>query len=179
MKRRNVLLFTLPLLAMLFLPACSSSSEDEEEELPGTIIPQVACASETAAFFQTEWPVYCIPYPETFFERDLRGQDNISLINNEEEFQSIYKGTLQLPEIDFSQYTLVIGQKRKEVANGKKSSLELLKLELRDTSEGYHLYLICSSEVPANAFLNVETFYYYWALYPKLDNKAIIVSLKY
>ena len=60
MKRRNVLLFTLPLLAMLFLPACSSSSEDEEEELPGTIIPQVACASETAAFFQTEWPVYCI-----------------------------------------------------------------------------------------------------------------------
>jgi hypothetical protein len=175
--KKVIVNFGLMLLAMLFLPGCSSN--EEEEELPGTVIPQVTCSSETVAFFETEWPVYSMPYPETFFEEDLRGKENISLINSEEEFQSIYKGMLQLPEIDFSQYTLVIGQKRIETYIGKKSSAEFHKLELRDTPEGYHLYLCCNSYIADGAIIYDETFYYYWALYPKLDNKTITVSLKY
>ena len=162
---------------MILLPACSSS--DDEEELPGTVIPQVACDRETVAFFQTEWPVYSMPYPETFFEEDLRDKENLRLINSEEEFQSIYKGTLLLPEIDFSQYTLVIGQKRMETKIGKKSSAEFQKLELRDTPEGYHLYVCCNSFVADGAIIYDDLFYYYWAVYPMLENKTITASLKY
>lgn len=166
------------LLSVVTLLMTACSNDGEEEELPGTIIPQVTCDKETIAFFESEWPVYNMPYPETFFERDLWPQENIWLINSEEEFQSIYNGALQLPEIDFSLYTLVMGQKRIECSLGKKSSTELQKIELRDTPEGYHLYLYCDSDVP-DAVLYEDLFYYYWAVYPKLNNKSIEVSLKY
>lgn len=174
--KKDYFIFVFVSLIVSLLFACSS--REDEEELSGTIIPQVTCDKETIAFFESEWPVYNMPYPETFFERDLWPQENIWLINSEEEFQSIYNGALQLPEIDFSLYTLVMGQKRIECSLGKKSSAELQKLELRDTPEGYHLYLYCTSDVP-DAVLYDDLFYYYWAVYPKLDTKMITVSLKY
>ena len=95
----------IPFLLFAVLPiACSS--DDEEEQL-GIEITQVNAGNEVKTFFESELTSFTDVYPKNFFV----GTEGSAcyLINNVEEFQSIYQGQEQLPEIDFSKNTLIIG----------------------------------------------------------------------
>ena len=78
-------------------------------------------------------------------------------------------GTKKLPDVDFNQYTLIIGR-----TWGNDSSYELNKIVLKkgfiyilETQLLHHHYT--DRYVPA-AILTI----FYWRLYPKLEQKAIV-----
>ena len=164
------------LSAIFLLTACSS---DDDELITETQIESINNGREIEAFFSSEWSNYNSAeyYPETFFNRELMDKENICLVNSKEEFEKIYYGNKEIPEIDFSKYTLVIGKKKKYVEIGKKSPASLRDIKLYDTEDGYRLDLYCTSYIPEGS-LFVERFLYFWGLYPKLYNKSITTQIR-
>lgn len=169
---RAILKFGLFLLAILLPTGCSS---DDDEERLGIEITQVNVDDEVRAFFEKELTSFSDFYPTAFFVM-MEGNAHF-VINSTEEFQSIYRGHEQLPEIDFSKYTLIIGQQKKNVKLWKESTGEFLEQKLFQTEEGYQMYLYCKSIIP-DAVLCSITYFYYWGLYPKQDIKDFTVNIK-
>lgn len=174
--KKTIFKFGLFLLAVLLPTGCSS---DEEDEIKGTEIKSIDIGNDIEAFFNTEWVAYnsSETYPETFFNRELIDKENICLINNKEELKNIYNGNLEIPEIEFPKYTLIIGKKKIYVEIGKKSPASLMGIKLYDTKDGYRLDLYCTSYVPKGD-LFIERFFYFWGLYPKLNNKKATSQIK-
>ena len=107
----------------------------------------------------------------TFFgEWKEWNDEGFLMINSQQEFQAAYMGTKDLPEVDFNQYTLVIGR-----TWGNDGSYVLDKTVLYDRDLTYELeaqflhYLNCS-------FVCSIIQFYYWSLYPKLEPKEIILK---
>ncbi len=90
------------------------------------------------------------------------------IINSDKDFHSAYYGKEQLPTIDFSQYTLIIGalyvpasnyvKKQELICNGADATLNLF-LDITDQA------------VTANFIHEL-----YWGIYPKLSIRSIIVK---
>jgi hypothetical protein len=160
-------------LAVLLPTGCSS---DEDE---GTIIQRVDLGHQIEDFFNSEWADYNNDdvYPSTFFNHDERGRDKICLINSQEELSKIYQGTKEIPEIDFSKYTLIVGQQKRNVEIGKESTGKFLEQKLFQTEDGYQMNLYCNSIIP-DAVIYRISYIYYWGLYPKQDIKNITVNIK-
>lgn len=174
--KKTILKFGLFLLAVLLPTGCSS---DEEDEIKGKEIESIDIGNDIEAFFYSEWFAYNTSetYPETFFNQELIDKENICLVNSKQELESIYYGNLEIPEIDFSKYTLIIGKKTKHVEIGKKSPANLKELKLYEINDGYILNLYCSSYVPEGDIF-VKRFLYFWGLYPKLNNKKATSQIK-
>ena len=115
---------------------------------------------------------HCLCFSEknfkTFFEQGKWNDESILVINSQEEFQKAYMGTKELPNVDFDLYTLVIGR-----TWGNDSSYKLDKIILRDKGSTYELETQLLHHVNGFAFAAIQTIFY-WHLYPKLANKAII-----
>lgn len=171
--KKTIFKFGLFLLAVLLPMGCSS---DEDE---GTIIQRVDLGHQIEDFFNSEWADYNNDdvYPSTFFNHDERGRDKICLINSQEELSKIYQGTKEIPEIDFSKYTLIVGQQKRNVEIGKESTGKFLEQKLFQTEDGYQMYLYCNSIIP-DAVIYRISYIYYWGLYPKQDIKNITVNIK-
>lgn len=163
------------LLAAIAFVACSN----DNEEMTDVIRPSKAPA-DVKAFFQSEinnttgsseniLPDVEWIHPETQETIRIPGQDTCSLVNSLAELAAIYVGEKQLPNIDFTQYTLVVGKETmpetpyylkgmtlKEEDNVLRLTLKVEEAELR----------LCSSYQMR-----------YWALFPKLSNKPIVVDV--
>ena len=171
--KKAIFKFGLFLLAGLLPIGCNS----DDEEIKGTIIERIDTGKDISTFFNSEWADYTDTYPETFFNREEWDRNHIHLINSQEELKSIYHGSKEIPQIDFSRYSLIIGQQLKVTEIGKKSAGSLKDIRLYDTKDDYRLDLCCTSYIPKGSLL-VEHFLYFWGIYPKLNNKNITIQIK-
>jgi len=103
---------------------------------------------------------------ESFFvESD---KDECYVINSIQELQFVYHGEKELPELDFDQYTLVIGQK---VMPKVFYPVLSQKLEFRNGQCELSLH------VPAINDKNTTSLpFYFWAIYPKFNTRVISFS---
>ena len=107
---------------------------------------------------------------KTFFEQGEYNDESILVINSQEEFQEAYMGTKDLPNVDFNQYTLIIGR-----TWGNDYSFELGKIILKDKGPTYELETLLLHHHYADRYVPAAILtIFYWRLYPKLEQKAII-----
>ena len=96
--------------------------------------------------------------------------ENCHVINSRQEFEQADKGNQELPDVDFSRYTLIIGW-----TFGENGTFKLEDVTLRDKGDCYEL----ETRVRPNAGgdgTQAHINFYYWRLYPKLEKKNIIVK---
>ena len=107
---------------------------------------------------------------KTFFEHGSWDEEGCLVINSRQEFQDAYMGTKELPEVDFSKYTLLIGK-----TWGGDSSYKLDDVILRDMTDFYELETRLLHHVDWGAYCAIVDIYY-WRLYPKLQEKDIVLK---
>ena len=161
MKTRRLLgLLTLLLLAVGF----TGCSDDELS----TIQPMSNIDDEIITFFENELPA--MGTSSSFFTDVARDTEICYVVNDDKDFQHLYKGKFTPPTIDFKHSTLIIGQcqmteggylvKRQFVENrGDKITLNL------------HIYQSLDYAP------QVITPLYYWGLYPKILTNNITVNI--
>ena len=96
-------------------------------------------------------------------------QNEIKVINSMEEFADFYIGEKELPEIDFSSYTLIVGH-----VLTSDTGHELDKIVLKEMNESLTLNVYIRK---LDSGFAVITPIPYWGLYPKLPNKPIIANV--
>lgn len=98
-------------------------------------------------------------------------EDAFYVINSKDQFQAVYSCEEKLPEIDFTRYSLVIGQKR--IPN---SYYFVSNQEIVESSESLELNIVAKtlSEGVWPSF----SIMYYWGVYPKLPNKKLNVNVE-
>ena len=105
---------------------------------------------------------------KTFFDQGGWDDESILVINSLEEFQKAYMGTKNLPDVDFNQYTLVIGR-----TWGNDGSYTLADIILKDKGTNYELETKLNHHVDWIATMAIQVIFY-WRVYPKLAQKPII-----
>lgn len=136
--------------------------------------PEVDESDPLAAFFRDELHS---PYWDgagnefkTFFEQGSWDNETCLMINSTQEFQAAYMGIKELPEVDFNKYTLIIGR-----TWGNDSSYTLDDIILRDKIASYELETKLLHYVDRWAYAAIVDIYY-WRLYPKLEEKDIVLK---
>lgn len=175
---KKVTLLMSVLLTIGLFSACSSDEEmsgnggGETIQIPedGELLTPVEDRDivgyeDLSKFFASEMPIGA--RSNSFFVNS--DQDEFSVINSLTELKGIYNGNNDIPNIDFEQYTLVIGQ---TVKPGACYPVQRQNLEFLNNSCQQNLY------VP-----NLEGRYtmsapiYYWALYPKFRTDKISTNI--
>lgn len=104
------------------------------------------------------------------------GEDMCYRIDSKEEFVAIYTGTDELPEIDFSKYTLLLGSKGYDNPD---TDVDNCKQVLTESEDGYNLNLYSRHRDGEWTSLCINLQIFYYGLYPKLEDKEITVNLIY
>ena len=96
------------------------------------------------------------------------------LINSMEEFQAVYKGTKQLPEVDFDKYSVLVG--RNYGVDGSES-LGDSNFYLNDEGDHYRMSLsILHNTNPNYFYASAIIDLFYWDVYPKKESKPITLE---
>ena len=104
----------------------------------------------------------------TFF--DEGNKDSCLIINSQEEFQAVYKGSSPLPEVDFSNNSIFLC--RTSVPEG---SYKIYKASLSDHGENYILDLgLVHYTSGISTCMVIPVFY--WKLMPKMENKEVVID---
>lgn len=159
MKSGKLLFKISFLLLIIGLEGC------EEKEQIKTILPKTNLSEEITSFFKTTLPA--TSESNCFFLSE-KG-DVYYLINSKEEFQAIYSCSNALPEIDFTLYSIIVGQKR--MPNSYYSVVE------QNIEETDVLNLNILTQLPSDGHWPAFSNMYYWGVYPKLPNKKIEVNI--
>ena len=190
-------LFGLFLLT-IGLAACSSDYDDPPEQ-PGshqqeeptdsigvnndttkidstayTVISAVPVSEEVKAFFDEALPYLPdLPIELSPFSFQANANSDFFVINNEKELQNIYKGEKTLPQLDFENNTLIIGQL--PMSGG--SFLEAIYI--RVYGDG-NVLTIQTWEPPYQ--YSALYHMYFWGIFPKMleeiDNKILWLNTK-
>jgi len=144
------------------------------EVYDGWTRPQTDRNDPLDTFFRDElhspcWDDYGKEY-KTFFGQLSWNKDTCLVINSTQEFQEAYMGTKELPEVDFENYTLIIGR-----TWGNDGSYELGDIILRDMASYYELETKMYHHVDKGFFCALIDAYY-WRLYPKLKEQRIVLK---
>lgn len=105
--------------------------------------------------------------PDVFFNEDDSDQ-LCRIINSKEEFRAVYKGSKELPEIDFQRYSLILGRVSSGVVNLAKGNY------ISRTADGNY-FLTVKIGVYENydpskyAYIDILVPVYFWGIYPKLS----------
>ena len=178
--KKAIFKFGLFLLAVLLPIGCNSDDKKDQEFEIGIPISQIECEDNVTNFFNSALPYSSIyHYSDSFFCTPEEFDKNICyVINSNTELQNVCRNVPRnlLPEIDFSNQTLIVGQEHAQLGNKPK---DLLKKTLYETETGYILSLYYNKFVMGSG--SVDTFprfiVYFWGIYPKLKNNNIIIKL--
>lgn len=178
--KKTILNFGLFLLAVLLPTGCSS---DEDDEIKGNVIEQVAYGNDITEFFNKQVPFLGSKCLYLYNVGTLSSKDYL-IINSQEEYANTfqeYEGTL--PEIDFSRYSLIIGSLlyQQPQKKGDKVPKEPKRQLLYKTNDGYTLELYYSYEEVGSddAITSLMQYVNYWGIFPKLAEGKMDVILKY
>jgi chloramphenicol O-acetyltransferase len=147
---------TTVLLIMSGMVACG----EENEKI---ISPIIISDERLTNFFDTVLPTIT----ESICLFSTTNDDTCYIINNIDEFRSVYSCN-DLPEIDFTSYSLIIGQKR--MPNSYYSVIKQYIVETRN------LQLNVVVKLPENHWPSFSKLYY-WGIYPKIHHKIISVNI--
>ena len=157
------------------------SSDDDEERINGTIIEEIDCGEEINSFFRYELPNSSVYYYSRYFFSSPEEFDNniCYVINSNEEFKNVYRGKsadTELPEIDFTKYTLIIGQEHPQLGLKPK---EMVGKNLYKTQDGYVLELRYNQLIMKPGSVDTFPIYivYYWGIYPKISDNNVSIKL--
>lgn len=162
------------LLAIGLLTACSNSdgqsvvfekqSDEEGEGLQA--VKDIKGYDTISVFFNSELPID--EKSAGFFVNNL--SDECYCINTLEELKKMYSGDHQIPEIDFKNYTLIIGQ---HIMPCSGYMIEKQEIVLRDNNPVLNLTVHNKYEYkPA-----LLTPLYFWGVYTKLYKSNVDVNL--
>lgn len=147
MKKYMFLFVSVLFLLGVGMAACSS---DEEGGNDNNIITPVAnMSNEVKNFFDEEVA------NNAFI---LENPNGIVVVNSTSELEDIYKGEKNLPDVDFSKYTLIIGEKTMP-SGGYYVNRQELNIKLNTLN----VYLKNDLDYRPQ----VLTHLYFWGLYPK------------
>ena len=173
-------------MSLLLLMMAGCSSDDDAETVDGIVslgggvvydgyaYQQIDETNPLSVFFgaelhQPRWDQYG-NVDKSFFEQGEWDDESVLVINSREEFQKAYMGTKELPDVDFNQFTLVIGR-----TWGNDSSYGLNNVVLRDMGFTYELETQLFHNTNRVGFAAIQTIFY-WRLYSKLSEKAMIIK---
>ena len=161
------------LLAAMAFVACS---EDEEENVKNeNEIAQVAAkdmGTGIKEFFDAEMTHYSYnALPFALPDKELGEFYDVwaQVVNSQEELSALYIGNKELPSIDFSKYSLILGY-----AMGAHTGWSLNKIVLDNSEESLLLNVYLKGSV--DGFMSLIKIPF-WGLYPKLLNKPIIANV--
>ena len=148
----------------------SCSSDDDEN-----FVQEAAATEEVKAFFESDFTTnYSDIYQKSgFFTVEeyvyLEGVI-VRSINSRQEFEQAYNGKYELPDIDFSQNTLLVG-----MTNSLNSGETLGAVLLLNTEGKYELQVVINKNVnPERVYSLAITPLFFWKIYPKFP----ILNLK-
>ena len=176
-KTTKALVFIFSLLLPLgMLCACSNSEDDaqptnQQTNTKETVLPVLEGGDYMIAsqFFATELHNESESNPSSAFFTDQ--QESVCYaVNSKEELKRLYQGEKALPEINYSNYTLIIGV--------EKLSHLLYKLEKQElvTESGKAQLNLYVSEPEDKYYPAMIKNLYYWGLYPKMEGKTFTVK---
>ena len=112
-------------------------------------------------------------YPKSFiFKNNFSDDENpCIIINNKEEFEEEYTGNSPLPNIDFSNYTLIIGR----ITLSAGTFIDDMNIRIENNKRAaIAINCIIDSK---GAYTANELYYYYWNLFPKFLVSEIVVEV--
>ena len=156
-KLKYVILLTL----IISLTSCSDFQEEE--------VYPASQNNEVTAFFAKHLPTPTgSEKSELFFVGDEKNDIFITINSTDELKRNMSASSIELPDIDFNAYTLIIGQHQMGYSSfvaGQCMTVESKKMKL-----------LIITEHPENAYAAMGTMYY-WGLYPKLPKKSIHIQI--
>lgn len=170
-KIYSLVCWLLMLTSGIVLTGCSSDDDDLSSE------PQMATEIETISSNEGA-DSFFMKMKELYMKDFAMKNDTCYRIDSQEALKAIYRGTDELPEIDFKNYTLVLGNK---FWDGQTPDYESCRQVLREYPNGYYLNLYCSPLKLEGEWGLVEWYIpvYYYGIYPKLEDKKMTVNLIY
>ena len=163
----------LILIVISMVCSCSKDSEATEiiDENVIATFKQSNAGSDVTKFFASELPLmrkyYDFEVP--FYWRGTIYTETCKLVNSMEEFQAFYFGDVPLPQIDFSNQTLIIGWKEFGTFD------EMDKMELRKDEKGYSLNVYTLRHKGLN---KVDMCWVsYWGIFPKQAQEPVSVNI--
>ena len=172
MKIRTLFFAAALLLSGAGFAGCSDS--DEQPTAAGT--PPVTPSREVTDFFDAHLDEYSIGinFDDMSFNfnyiSDVDGESECFVVNSEEEFRAIVKETVELPDIDFAKYSLIVGQ---YVFEEPRYSLESQAVETgTDVLTLNLVYRVLDGAAPA-----AIAPYYFWGIYDKLPEYEVNVNI--
>lgn len=164
------------LLTAIAFVACSD--DEEEMSIPHMVssIPKSELSTEVKDFFEPEmgksyhigWP--CIPFNivNLNLPTDTIPPYVCRIIKSQEELANIYTGKKELPEIDFTAYSLILGWFH------DKSSMRLKRIVLQDNGDEILLTgYLNEDKSPDHYHYCSQIFMPFWNLYPKLPDRPL------
>ncbi len=169
----------LPLCVLFVLAAGLMGCSGDDDN---GIVRESVVTDETRKFFEAELPAISSTVSENngFFRyaeyqdlfRPASSEVTLRVINSTEEFRTAYLGTSPLPDIDFSQHTLVIG-----LTDSRDSSETLGRVRLREDNSSYTLAVVIYKNVNPILVYNLQiTPLFFWKLYPKCQSKPLTAT---
>ncbi len=150
-------------LSTFCVMSCDDSDDQDSPHPHGT----VAISKEVSDFFQTFNFFFGSNPP--FFTNTVWYKDTCCIVNSQEELARNYTGSEQLPAIDFSSVTLIIGKAYVTSGNFYVYDQRIIG---PDANQSITLHLVFKDDRmghQANASL------FYWGFYPKFEAKEIKV----
>ena len=172
---KKIRLFLGMLLSLGMFSACSSSDEiDNESDVLNnlTSIDEGDSFVVLSDFFKT---TFATEGEEAFdFKNNLSNEENPCIaINNEEDFKEAYTGDLNLPAIDFSKYTLIIGK----IYLSAGTFIDNMSIKQTNPAKTT-LYINCIIDTtPGGGYIGIMYWGYYWKLFPKFNASKINVEI--
>jgi len=161
----SIKVFKNAVLLLFFVgtPSCQNINA------PEGVLEKVVQNDEVIAFFNKHLPEFSGQRSDCFFVDNTKDNKCLIINNIDELRKSISCSSIELPKINFSSCTLIIGQhqmgshghrvvEQKMIVNSKRIELKL-KLEIPE----YSASAICPM--------------YYWGIYTKIKNKPISVYI--
>ena len=166
---KKILFMMSVLLSLGLFSACSSSDELDTNVL----VPVKDCYGYSAIsdFFYSE--LESGEHPRSFvLNNNLSDDENpCIIINNKEEFEEEYTGDSPLPNIDFSNYTLIIGR----ITLSAGTFIDDMNIRIENNKRAaIAINCIIDSK---GAYTANELYYYYWNLFPKFLVSEIVVEV--
>lgn len=169
--KKDFFLFA-PLLMAVGMSFTVVSCDDED------IVQEAAATEEVKTFFEKDFSTNYsdINQKSGFFTDDeymyLSKGVIVRSINSRQEFEQAYNGKYELPDIDFSRNTLLVG-----MVNSLNSGETLGAVRLWDREGNYELQVVINKNVnPTGVYGLIIRPLFFWKLYPKFPTSNLTAT---
>lgn len=183
MKKSVYLWMSTLVLMIAGLSSCGNDDDLDNGVVDGEVIESVAVNEDVSKFFDKRFTGIKSGVRELFLEPELSENGPVLrpliVINSQEELTQILSEEPNLPEIDFSHCSLVLGICSYSDNEGDKVPIDLLSQKLYRTANGYQMVLSCSYRIKgADHLIDVE-YLNFWGVYPKLESLPMKAEIRY